>query len=70
MQHRSKLVRYPPVGEGEEGQGVGPHFDAGFVTIVGSISSSCSLPGLNLRDSSCRLQTIEDFKSKTSQDNG
>lgn len=40
MQHRSKLVQYPVVNErSESDQGVGPHYDAGFVTIVSRVSS-------------------------------
>ena len=34
MQHRSKIVRYPVVEEGDNDQGVGPHYDAGFLTFV------------------------------------
>jgi len=34
MQHRSKIVRYPVVKEGDDDQGVGPHYDAGFLTFV------------------------------------
>ena len=35
MQHRGKIVRYPVIGPGEsEAQGVGPHYDAGFLTFV------------------------------------
>jgi isopenicillin N synthase-like dioxygenase len=34
MQHRGKVVRYPPVKPGESNQGVGPHFDGGFLTFV------------------------------------
>jgi len=33
MQHRGKIVRYPIV-EGGNDQGVGPHFDGGFLTFV------------------------------------
>jgi isopenicillin N synthase-like dioxygenase len=36
MQHRSKLVQYP-ISSGGESQGVGPHYDAGFVTIVSAL---------------------------------
>lgn len=37
MQHRSKIVKYP--GASSEGdQGVGPHYDSGFLTFVGSSS--------------------------------
>lgn len=32
MQHRGKIVQYPIIEEG--GQGVGPHYDAGFLTFV------------------------------------
>jgi isopenicillin N synthase-like dioxygenase len=35
MQHRAKIVCYPLVDNGGgEGQGVGPHYDAGFLTFV------------------------------------
>ena len=34
MQHRSKIVKYPARKEGESDQGVGPHFDGGFLTFV------------------------------------
>jgi isopenicillin N synthase-like dioxygenase len=38
MQHRSKIVRYPVISEGEsEAQGVGPHYDAGFLTFVSCV---------------------------------
>jgi len=35
MQHRSKIVKYPEA-PSESGQGVGPHYDSGFLTFVGS----------------------------------
>lgn len=34
MQHRSKIVKYPARKVGESDQGVGPHFDGGFLTFV------------------------------------
>lgn len=34
MQHRAKIVQYP-VAKGSSDQGVGPHYDAGFLTFVG-----------------------------------
>ena len=34
MQHWSKIVRYPVVKEGDDDQGVGPHYNAGFLTFV------------------------------------
>ena len=33
MQHRGKIVKYPVVTGGND-QGVGPHYDAGFLTFV------------------------------------
>ncbi|KAJ3504536.1 hypothetical protein NLJ89_g7883 [Agrocybe chaxingu] len=33
MQHRSKIVKYPVV-SGSSDQGVGPHYDAGFLTFI------------------------------------
>lgn len=35
MQHRSKIVKYPEASS-ESKQGVGPHYDSGFLTFVGS----------------------------------
>jgi isopenicillin N synthase-like dioxygenase len=35
MQHRCKVVRYPSIDNTTSNQGVGPHFDAGFLTFVG-----------------------------------
>lgn len=35
MQHRSKIIKYPEA-PSESGQGVGPHYDSGFLTFVGS----------------------------------
>ena len=35
MQHRSKIVKYPEASSESE-QGVGPHYDSGFLTFVGS----------------------------------
>jgi len=35
MQHRGKIVKYPVMNEKSvSDQGVGPHYDAGFLTIV------------------------------------
>jgi len=34
MQHRGKIARYPPAVEGKSSQGVGAHFDPGFLTFV------------------------------------
>jgi len=34
MQHRGKVVKYPPVKDGQSSQGVGPHFDGGFLTFL------------------------------------
>ena len=44
MQHRSKIVRYPVVKEGHDDQGVGPHYDAGFLTFVECLSVDCHFP--------------------------
>jgi len=33
MQHRAKIIKYPVAAHGDE-QGVGPHYDAGFLTFV------------------------------------
>ncbi|KAJ8096320.1 hypothetical protein PM082_011476 [Marasmius tenuissimus] len=49
MQHRGKIVAYPVPDkeEGERGQGVGPHYDAGFLTILLQASSH---PGLQVQN--------------------
>ncbi|KAG7094433.1 hypothetical protein E1B28_008032 [Marasmius oreades] len=49
MQHRGKIVSYPvpETGDGERGQGVGPHFDAGFLTILLQASPH---PGLQVQN--------------------
>ncbi|ELU42710.1 iron/ascorbate oxidoreductase [Rhizoctonia solani AG-1 IA] len=36
MLHRAKVVKYPAMPEGSSDQGVGPHFDGGFLTLVAS----------------------------------
>lgn len=46
MQHRSKVVKYPPVGD--EQQGVGPHFDSGFLTLLLQASSHRGLQAQNV----------------------
>ncbi|EAU90993.1 iron/ascorbate oxidoreductase [Coprinopsis cinerea okayama7 len=49
MQHRAKIVKYPvpPDGQGE-GQGVGPHYDAGFLTFLLQASEHRGLQVQNL----------------------
>ncbi|KZW01859.1 Clavaminate synthase-like protein [Exidia glandulosa HHB12029] len=34
MQHRGKIIKYPEVKEGASNQGVGPHYDSGFLTFL------------------------------------
>ena len=34
MQHRSKIVQHPVVEGSSDQLGVGPHYDAGFLTFV------------------------------------
>ncbi|KAJ7618681.1 hypothetical protein FB45DRAFT_1033865 [Roridomyces roridus] len=46
MQHRGKIVRYPQTEEG--GQGVGPHYDAGFLTFLLTASDHRGLQVQNL----------------------
>ncbi|TFK44049.1 iron/ascorbate oxidoreductase [Crucibulum laeve] len=47
MQHRAKIVKYPVV-EGESDQGVGPHYDAGFLTFLLQASEHRGLQVQNL----------------------
>ncbi|KAL7281369.1 hypothetical protein ACG7TL_004679 [Trametes sanguinea] len=47
MQHRSKIVKYPARKEGESDQGVGPHFDGGFLTFLLQASDH---PGLQVQN--------------------
>ncbi|PPQ80202.1 hypothetical protein CVT25_003555 [Psilocybe cyanescens] len=47
MQHRAKIVKYPVV-EGSNDQGVGPHYDAGFLTLLLQASEHRGLQVQNL----------------------
>jgi isopenicillin N synthase-like dioxygenase len=47
MQHRSKIVKYPPLDGAVSDQGVGPHYDAGFLTFLLQASSH---PGLQVQN--------------------
>ncbi|KAF8331405.1 uncharacterized protein EI90DRAFT_3154637 [Cantharellus anzutake] len=48
MSHRGKLIKYPSVSEISGGaQGVGPHYDAGFLTLLLQLSD---LPGLQVQN--------------------
>ncbi|KAF8989788.1 iron/ascorbate oxidoreductase [Cyathus striatus] len=47
MQHRSKIVKYPVVENGSD-QGVGPHYDAGFLTFLLQASEHRGLQVQNL----------------------
>jgi len=48
MQHRSKIVKYPTRDQISSDQGVGPHFDAGFLTFLVQASSHRGLQVQNL----------------------
>jgi len=48
MQHRSKIVMYPPLGNAASDQGVGPHYDAGFLTFLLQASSHRGLQVQNI----------------------
>ncbi|KAI0644712.1 Clavaminate synthase-like protein [Trametes meyenii] len=47
LQHHSKLVKYPARKEGDSDQGVGPHFDGGFLTFLLQASDH---PGLQVQN--------------------
>jgi len=47
MQHRGKIVRYPDTHDGHD-QGVGPHYDAGFLTFLLQASPHRGLQVQNL----------------------
>jgi len=48
MQHRSKIVKYPTRDEVSSDQGVGPHFDAGFLTFLLQASDHAGLQVQNV----------------------
>ncbi|KAF8882718.1 hypothetical protein BD779DRAFT_1663273 [Infundibulicybe gibba] len=48
MQHRAKIVQYPVVGPADASQGVGPHYDAGFLTFLLQASPHTGLQVQNL----------------------
>ncbi|KZS92249.1 Clavaminate synthase-like protein [Sistotremastrum niveocremeum HHB9708] len=45
--HRGKLVKYPAILPGSSDQGVGPHFDAGFLTFLLQVTDQ---PGLQVQN--------------------
>ncbi|KAI0320731.1 Clavaminate synthase-like protein [Amylostereum chailletii] len=47
MQHRLKIVKYPSLDEVASTQGVGPHFDSGFLTFLFQASNH---PGLQVQN--------------------
>ncbi|KAJ3993570.1 iron/ascorbate oxidoreductase [Lentinula boryana] len=52
MQHRGKVVQYPvPTERSESNQGVGPHYDAGFLTIASiHLLQASPHPGLQVQN--------------------
>lgn len=69
-----QVVKYPPVCEVNSDQGVGPHFDSGFLTFVCLRSlvlfASEADVGLSRTGSCCRRHRTMGFKSKTFLANG
>lgn len=49
MVHRAKVVKYPVMPEGSSDQGVGPHFDGGFLTLLLQASAHPGLEAQNAR---------------------
>ncbi|EPQ54797.1 Clavaminate synthase-like protein [Gloeophyllum trabeum ATCC 11539] len=47
MQHRGKVVKYPALDSVNSNQGVGPHYDAGFLTFLLQVSPH---PGLQVQN--------------------
>jgi len=48
MQHRAKVVKYPTLDDVSSDQGVGPHFDSGFLTFLLQASPHAGLQVQNL----------------------
>jgi len=73
MQHRAKIVKYPVV-QGSSDQGVGPHYDAGFLTFVSPQCFFFHLPSflipLGAVYSYCKPRPTEVYRCKTSLVNG
>ena len=42
VQHWAKVVKYPALDNLSSDQGVGPHFDAGFLTFVGTLIANAA----------------------------
>ncbi|PPQ97239.1 hypothetical protein CVT26_000765 [Gymnopilus dilepis] len=64
MQHRAKIVQYPVV-EGSNDQGVGPHYDAGFLTFVSaSLSTFGPFPKDLLQASSHRGLQVQNLSGQ------
>ncbi|CAE6378430.1 unnamed protein product [Rhizoctonia solani] len=49
MVHRAKVAKYPIMPEGSSDQGVGPHYDGGFLTLLLQASSHPGLEAQNAR---------------------
>ena len=72
-QNRSKIIQYPVVTDPHaDNQGVGPHYDSGFLTFVRLPFTSLSMkPRINKPiSSSSKLPPTAVFKHKTSPANG
>jgi hypothetical protein len=70
MQHRGKIVQYPQTESGAESQGVGPHYDAGFLTFVRVRCLPISFYLLTCHPSYSRPPTTRACRSRTSPATG
>lgn len=69
MQHRSKVVKYPTVDPESGNQGVGPHYDSGFLTFVRMGPSFC-VRDTDVIHSYYKPRIIAVYKSRTTQESG
>ena len=64
MQHQLKIVWYPVIKKGDDDQGMGPHYDAGFLTFIDCLSVISHFHAVFTMDgfSSCKHQSPESFR--------
>ena len=68
--HRAKVVKYPPLDDLASNQGVGPHFDGGFLTFVRPSPILSAADDTDALGSYCKRPRTLAYRFRTSRDNG
>ena len=70
VQHWAKVVKYPALDNLSSDQGVGPHFDAGFLTFVGKFIAKVASETHNVPCSYCKRLPTQASRCRTYLENG